>query len=227
MMSLRSIVLAIVGAVTVAVIAAFWLTWPTPEPTPDQPVAAIQEPAAPAASSVAAIAAPANDILVIEVAGQSSGIIEIELLADVAPNHAARIKALALAGKYDGVIFHRVIDGFMAQTGDVRYGHHDADDTSRAGSGGSDMPDLQAEFSDLAFDAGMVGMARSQQVNSANSQFFIMFDAAHYLNRDYTIVGRVISGQDVVDAIKKGSVAQNGLVANPDYMKSVTIRAGG
>ncbi len=168
--------------------------------------------------------APPMDILQIEVAGSTSGLIEIELLSDLAPDHVARIKALAEAGKYDNVVFHRVIDGFMAQTGDVEHGLLGSDN-SRVGTGGSDMPNLKAEFSNEAFVTGVVGMARSQSPDSANSQFFIMFDSAPYLNGQYTVVGRVIAGQDVVNAIKKGKESQNGAVTEPDYMKSVRVKS--
>jgi peptidylprolyl isomerase len=170
-----------------------------------------------------ALAAEPEDILVIDVAGQTEGRVEIELLPGVAPAHVAQIKMLARAGKYDGVVFHRVIDGFMAQTGDVQYGRRDGD-VAQAGRGGSDLPDLKAEFSALPFTRGVVGMARSQSPDSANSQFFIMFDDARHLNGQYTVVGRVISGQDVVDRIKRGR-GQSGAVSDPDYMAQVRIKA--
>ncbi|MDF3413458.1 peptidylprolyl isomerase [Sulfitobacter sp. M57] len=160
--------------------------------------------------------------LKIEVAGESNGTIVIDLLEDVAPKHVERITALAEAGAYDGVVFHRVIEGFMAQTGDVEFGKAGGD-TRRAGMGGSDMPDLPAEFSDLPFDKGVVGMARSQSPNSANSQFFIMFDAGHFLNGQYTVVGRVTEGQEVVDAIKLGTGGNGAMVGAPDVMTSVTV----
>ena len=126
----------------------------------------------------------------------------IELRPDLAPQHVERIKELTREGFYDGIIFHRVIDDFMAQTGDVEFGVSGGD-MSRAGMGGSDRPDLAAEFSDIPFDRGMVGMARAQDPNSANSQFFIMFDAGHFLNGQYTVVGKVTEGLDVLDAIKE------------------------
>ena len=160
--------------------------------------------------------------LVIEVAGSTTGTITIDMAADVAPNHVAQITALAREGAYDGVVFHRVIDGFMAQTGDVEFGRTGGD-IAQAGMGGSTKPDLAAEFSSLPFDRGVVGMARSMDPNSANSQFFIMFAPAPHLDGQYTVVGRVISGMDVVDAIKKGDEAQNGLVTEPDYMAKVTV----
>ncbi|MGJ8556895.1 MAG: peptidylprolyl isomerase [Sulfitobacter geojensis] len=158
----------------------------------------------------------------IEVAGEANGTIVIDLLEDVAPNHVERITTLAADGAYDGVVFHRVIEGFMAQTGDVQFGK-EGGDTRRAGMGGSEMPNVAAEFSDLPFDKGVVGMARSQNPNSANSQFFIMFDAGHFLNGQYTVVGRVTDGQDVVDAIKLGTGGNGAMVGAPDVMKSVTV----
>ncbi|MBM1688536.1 peptidylprolyl isomerase [Sulfitobacter geojensis] len=158
----------------------------------------------------------------IEVAGEANGTIVIDLLEDVAPNHVERITTLAADGAYDGVVFHRVIEGFMAQTGDVQFGK-EGGDTRRAGMGGSEMPNVAAEFSDLPFDKGVVGMARSQNPNSANSQFFIMFDAGHFLNGQYTVVGRVTEGQDVVDAIKLGTGGNGAMVGAPDVMKSVTV----
>ncbi|WRH61307.1 MAG: peptidylprolyl isomerase [Fuscovulum sp.] len=160
--------------------------------------------------------------LMIEVAGSTTGSIVIDMAADVAPNHVAQITALAQEGAYDGVVFHRVIDGFMAQTGDVEFGKTGGD-LSGAGMGGSAKPDLAAEFSSMTFDRGVVGMARSMDPNSANSQFFIMFAPAPHLDGQYTVVGRVISGMEVVDAIKKGDQAANGAVDAPDYMAKVTV----
>lgn len=161
--------------------------------------------------------------LVIQVAGQTSGQVVIDLEPDVAPKHVERIVALAKAGDYDGVVFHRVIEGFMAQTGDVEYGHQGGD-TSRAGMGGSAQPDLKAEFSKRPFRRGTVGMARSASPDSANSQFFIVFDDAPHLDGQYTVVGHVIEGMDVVDAIKRGPAARNGAVTGPDYMAKVTVQ---
>ena len=158
--------------------------------------------------------------LVIEVAGQTSGTVVIDLRPDLAPEHVAQITALATEGAYDGVVFHRVIDGFMAQTGDVEFGK--GADLSRAGTGGSAKPDLPAEFSGESFDRGIVGMARAQDPNSANSQFFIMFAPNTGLDGQYTIVGHVISGMDVVDAIKRGE-GRNGEVSDPDRMVKVTV----
>ena len=160
--------------------------------------------------------------LLIEVAGQASGQVVIDLLPDVAPKHVEQITALAAEGAYDDVVFHRVIDGFMAQTGDVQFGKASGD-TSAAGMGGSSRPDIPAEFSDLNFDRAVVGMARAQDPNSANSQFFIMFAPGEFLNGQYTIVGRVISGMEVVDAIKRGT-GSNGEVIEPDKMVKVTVQ---
>ena len=159
--------------------------------------------------------------LVIQVDGETKGTITIDLLPDVAPKHVAQIVALTKEGAYDDVVFHRVIDGFMAQTGDVQYGKSGG--SAQAGMGGSEMADLPAEFSSLSFDRGVVGMARSQDPNSANSQFFIMFAPAPHLDGQYTIVGRVISGMDVVDALKKGD-GGNGEVSGPDRMEKVTVQ---
>ena len=160
--------------------------------------------------------------LTIEVTGVANGTVVIDLASDIAPNHVARIVELAKAGAYDGVVFHRVIDGFMAQTGDVKYGKVGGDLTM-AGMGGSDLPDLKAEFSATApFERGVIGMARSQDPDSANSQFFIMFAPGDFLNGQYTVVGKVISGMEVVDAIKLGDGA-NGEVTEPDVMTKVTV----
>ncbi len=156
--------------------------------------------------------------LVIEVAGAANGTVVIDMADHVAPKHVAQMVALAKAGAYDGVVFHRVIDGFMAQTGDVSNGKSGGDLTM-AGTGASDMPDLEAEFSDLAFARGVVGMARSNDPNSANSQFFIMFDQGDFLNGQYTVVGKVISGMEVVDAIQRGEPP-----ATPDVMTKVTVQ---
>ncbi|UWR21025.1 peptidylprolyl isomerase [Sulfitobacter sp. S190] len=160
--------------------------------------------------------------LEIEIAGEANGTVKIDLLEDVAPQHVERITTLAEQGAYDGVVFHRVIDGFMAQTGDVQFGKVGAD-TRRAGTGGSDMPDLPAEFSDVAYEKGVVGMARAQNPDSANSQFFIMFDEAPFLNGQYTVVGKVTEGQDVVDAIKRGTGGNGAVVGDPDVMQKVTV----
>ena len=158
----------------------------------------------------------------IEVEGEANGTVTIDLLEDIAPQHAERITKLAADGKYDGVVFHRVIDGFMAQTGDVKHGKMGGD-MRRAGTGGSDMPNLAAEFSDVNYEKGVVGMARAQSPDSANSQFFIMFDDAPFLNGQYTVVGRVTGGQDVVDAIKRGTGGNGAVIGQPDMMKTVTV----
>ncbi len=161
-----------------------------------------------------------ENTLVIEL---TSGEVVIEMLPDVAPLHVARIKELASSGQYDGVAFHRVIEGFMAQTGDVQYGDmNDGFDPRRVGTGGSDMPDVKAEFSSLPFDRGVAGMARSQNPNSANSQFFIMFEDGHFLNNQYTVWGRVISGMEFVDNIKRGAQG-SGAVTDPDRMVRVRL----
>ncbi|MDC3108284.1 peptidylprolyl isomerase [Paracoccaceae bacterium] len=166
----------------------------------------------------------AENILVIELEGESSGRIEITLLSDVAPLHVERIKALANEGSYDGVVFHRVIEGFMAQTGDVQFGNSKAFNPDLVGRGGSSLPNLPSEFSDLPFTKGTVGMARSQDPNSANSQFFIMFKPAQHLNNNYTVFGIVSSGMKVLNNIKKGDLKKNGAVINPDIMKKVYIK---
>ena len=161
--------------------------------------------------------------LQIEVAGEANGTVTIDLFEDVAPQHVAQITALAEEGAYDGIVFHRVIDGFMAQTGDVEFGKIDGGDMRMAGRGGSDRPDLPAEFSDLPFDRGVVGMARSQSPNSANSQFFIMFQEGYFLNGQYTVVGTVTDGMDVVDAIKRGEGRNGEVMGQPDVMADVTV----
>ena len=150
------------------------------------------------------------------------GDIKIELFEDVAPNHVKRIKQLAKDGKYDGVVFHRVIDDFMAQTGDVQFGNSSNNqfDLKRAGMGGSDLPNLKEEFSDLPHERGTLSMARSQDPNSANSQFFICFKEASFLDRQYTVFGKVIEGMDLVDKIKRGDQNNNGSVSNPDKIIS-------
>jgi peptidylprolyl isomerase len=143
------------------------------------------------------------------------GTVTIALRPDIAPNHAERLKTLTRQGFYDGVPFHRVIPGFMAQTGDP----------TGTGMGHSDLPDLKAEFSDVPFTRGIVGMARAQSPDSANSQFFIMFDDAPSLNGKYTVIGQVVSGMDAVDAIKKGKASDNGMVSGPDKIISMKVAA--
>ncbi|WP_292900162.1 MULTISPECIES: peptidylprolyl isomerase [unclassified Nitratireductor] len=153
-----------------------------------------------------------------------NGEVTIALRPDLAPKHVEQVKALVEEGAYDNVAFHRVIDGFMAQTGDVQYGDvEDGFDARLVGTGGSDKPNLPAEFSEAAFTRGTVGMARSQDPNSANSQFFIMFAPAEHLNGQYTVIGEVESGMELVDAIKKGDAAQNGMVQNPDRILSARM----
>mgnify|MGYP006292021805 FL=1 len=158
----------------------------------------------------------------IDVAGEANGTIAIDLFEGVAPMHVERITSLADEGAYDGVVFHRVIDGFMAQTGDVQFGRMGGD-MRRAGMGGSDRPDLPAEFSDIPFERGVVGMARTQNPDSANSQFFIMFEPGPFLNGQYTVVGEVTSGLDVLDAIKRGEGQNGAVIGQPDVMQTVTV----
>ena len=175
-----------------------------------------------ATSTVSAEDGPGPN-LVIDVAGQANGQVVIDLMPDVAPKHVAQITQLAQSGAYNNVVFHRVIDGFMAQTGDVQFGKVGADQ-SLAGTGASDLPDIPAEFSDIAFQRGTVGMARSSAPDSANSQFFIMFAPGDFLNGDYTVVGHVIQGMEVVDQIKRGEADLNGAVSqDPDVMLRVTV----
>ena len=175
------------------------------------------------AAAFTLLAAPALATgLEIDIAGESNGTITIDLFEDVAPLHVAQITAIAEAGDYDGVVFHRVIDGFMAQTGDVQNGVMGGD-LSRAGTGGSDLGNIPAEFSDLPFERGVVGMARSQNPNSANSQFFIMFEPGYFLNGQYTVVGAVTAGMDIVDAIKRGTGPNGSVVGTPDMMQAVRV----
>ena len=160
---------------------------------------------------------PENTILI----ELKDGTVAIQLLPDIAPEHSARMKELARAGEYDNVAFHRVIEGFMAQTGDVQHGDmEDGFNLGRAGTGGSSLPDLPAEFSGIPHDRGTLGAARSQNPNSANSQFFINFSDNHFLNRQYTVYGRVISGMEHVDAIQRGEPP-----ASPDRMISMKVAA--
>ena len=153
------------------------------------------------------------------------GDIVIELYSEIAPKHVERFKLLAKEKKYDGVVFHRVIDGFMAQTGDVQFGNLNLDsyDLSKAGTGGSGYPDLEAEFSDLPHEKGTLSMARSNDPNSANSQFFICFQSTPYLDRNYSIFGKVVKGMEFVDLIKKGS-GSDGSVDNPDKIISLSAK---
>ena len=153
------------------------------------------------------------------------GNVEIELFLDVAPNHIKRFKQLAKEKKYDGVVFHRVIEGFMAQTGDVQFGNSNMEsfDLKRAGTGESDYPDLKAEFSELPHERGTLSMARSNDSDSANSQFFICFASAPHLDRQYTVFARVINGMEFIDLIKKGS-GPDGKVSDPDKIISLSAK---
>jgi len=175
-----------------------------------------------AAAGLLALPAHATG-LDIEIAGSANGKVHVDLFEDVAPEHVKQITQLASTGAYDGVYFHRVIEGFMAQTGDVQYAKADGGDMRMAGMGGSNLPDLRAEFSDQNFDRGVVGMARSQDPNSANSQFFIMFSPAPHLNGQYTVVGQVTEGMEVIDAIKRGEGRNGSVVGEPDRMVKVTV----
>ena len=179
-----------------------------------------------AAVSSTAFAADPENTMVITL---KDGDVTVALRPDLAPKHVAQIRKLVRDGAYDNVAFHRVIDGFMAQTGDVQYGDmQDGFNPEAVGTGGSDLPDLPAEFSTSEhFVRGVVGMARAQNPNSANSQFFIMFAPAPSLDGQYTIVGTVESGMEAVDKIQKGDEAQNGVVAEPDRMIKVRIAADG
>lgn len=171
--------------------------------------------------SAFAQAASPDDTMIITL---KDGDVTIALRPDLAPKHVQQIKALTRKGFYDGVVFHRVINGFMAQTGDGQYGDSDGNfDLAAAGTGSSDLPDIPAEFSAEPFVRGTVGMARSQDPNSANSQFFIMFAPGDFLNGQYTVVGTVETGMEMVDKIKRGDDAQNGVVSDPDKMIKVKI----
>ena len=163
-----------------------------------------------------------EDIMILKL---KDGDVIIELFNDVAPNHVERFKKLSLEKKYDGVVFHRVIDGFMAQTGDVQFGNSNSEnfDLSRAGTGGSEYPDLKAEFSELPHERGTLSMARSSSPNSANSQFFICFNSAPHLDRQYTVFGKVINGMEFVDLIKRGE-GSGGTVKSPDKIISLSSK---
>nr|WP_246588370.1 peptidylprolyl isomerase [Bartonella raoultii] len=173
--------------------------------------------------SLSAVAADLN-LLILSL---KNGDVVIRLRPDLAPKHVAQIKRLTKEGAYNNVVFHRVIPGFMAQTGDVKFGKKGgADfDLKRVGMGGSNYPNIPAEFSKQPFKRGTVGMARSEDLDSANSQFFICFDDADFLNGQYTVVGEVIKGMDVVDKIKKGTTKNNGSVKNPDVINIATLQA--
>ena len=153
------------------------------------------------------------------------GEVEIELFPDVAPNHVKRFKELATKGLYDGVVFHRVIDGFMAQSGDVQFGNSNSKEfnLSLAGTGSSDLPDLKSEFSNIPHDRGTLSAARSSNPNSANSQFFICFQPAPHLDRQYSVFGKVIKGMEFIDLIKKGD-GPNGSVSDPDKIISLKLK---
>jgi len=153
------------------------------------------------------------------------GEVEIELYEDAAPNHVKRFKELAEKGLYNGVVFHRVIDGFMAQSGDVKFGNSNSKEfnLSLAGTGGSDLPDLKSEFSDIPHDRGILSAARSSDPNSANSQFFICFKPAPHLDRQYTVFGKVVKGMEFIDNIKKGD-GPNGSVKDPDKIISLKLK---
>lgn len=163
-----------------------------------------------------------EDIMILKL---KYGDVTIELFSDVAPNHVKRFKRLAKEKKYDGVVFHRVIDGFMAQTGDVKFGNSNLEsfDIRRAGTGDSEYPNLEAEFSNLPHERGTLSMARSNDPNSANSQFFICFATAPHLDRQYTVFGKVIKGMEFVDQIKKGK-GSNGEVSDPDKIISLSVQ---
>jgi cyclophilin family peptidyl-prolyl cis-trans isomerase len=151
------------------------------------------------------------------------GDVKIELYKDTAPNHVNRIIELSKAGKYDGVAFHRVIEGFMAQTGDVKHGNtKNGFNAAMVGTGGSDLPDLTQEFNNIPHERGTISMARSQDPNSANSQFFICFDKAPHLDRQYTAFGKVLEGMEFIDKLKKGAPG-SGSVTNPDIIVKITV----
>lgn len=200
-----SLLTTVLGIFGVAILAAYF--WATTHST--QAVAAnIEDHAGPT--------------LEITVSGEANGVIKLKLFEDVAPQHVERLVTLANEGAYDNVVFHRVIDGFMAQSGDVQFGKVGAE-LARAGTGGSEYDDLPAEFSDLTFARGSVGMARSSDPNSANSQFFIMFAPAAHLDGQYTIVGQIAEGLDVLDAIKLGKGPNGSVIGDPDIMSSVKV----
>ena len=163
-----------------------------------------------------------EEIMIMEL---KNGVVELELYSDIAPNHVERFKDLAKKGLYDGVVFHRVIEGFMAQTGDVKFGNSNSKDfnLSLAGTGGSDLPDLKSEFSDTPHERGVLSAARSADPNSANSQFFICFQPAPHLDRQYTVFGKVVKGMEFIDKIKKGE-GPNGSVRSPDKIISLKLK---
>ncbi len=193
-------------------VAVYFSTLPADDPAPE------------AVSTEAVGPDQPGPYLSIEIAGEgANGTVVIDLKEQLAPAHVERIVTLARDGAYDDVVFHRVIEGFMAQTGDVNFGKFGAD-LRMAGRGGSDLPDLPAEFSDEPFERGIVGMARAQDPDSANSQFFIMFAPGRSLDGKYTVLGEVVEGMDVVDAIKRGEGANGAVLGQPDRMVRVTVR---
>jgi peptidylprolyl isomerase len=193
----------------------------TPQTEPAAQSASIAPASAPVAGDAVDWDAP-GPYLKITVAGESNGVITIDMAEQIAPLHTAQILTLAESGAYDNVVFHRVIDGFMAQTGDVENGKL-GQDMRYAGMGGSELDDIKAEFSEVPFDRGIVGMARSQSPDSANSQFFIMFQQGDFLNGQYTVIGRVTDGMDVVDKIKRGAGQSGAVAGQPDVIQSMTV----
>lgn len=170
----------------------------------------------------AAKSSDSKEFLTIEL---NDGPVLIELFSKQAPKHVERIKKLASSGEYDGVAFHRVIDGFMAQTGDVEFGNVKDFNAARVGTGGSDLPDLKAEFNDSKHERGTCSMARSSDPDSANSQFFICFEPSSFLDNQYTVWGKVVEGMELVDKIKRGKSSNNGSVSEPDFMKKVSVKS--
>ena len=170
----------------------------------------------------AAKSSDSKEFLTIEL---NDGPVLIELFSKQAPKHVERIKKLASSGEYDGVAFHRVIDGFMAQTGDVEFGNIKDFNAARVGTGGSDLPDLKAEFNDSKHERGTCSMARSSDPDSANSQFFICFEPSSFLDNQYTVWGKVVEGMEFVDKIKRGKSSNNGSVSEPDFMKKVIVKS--
>ena len=171
---------------------------------------------------IAAKSSDSKEFLTIEL---NDGPVLIELFSKQAPKHVERIKKLASSGEYDGVAFHRVIDGFMAQTGDVEFGNVKDFNAARVGTGGSDLPDLKAEFNDSKHERGTCSMARSSDPDSANSQFFICFEPSSFLDNQYTVWGKVVEGMEFVDKIKRGKSSNNGSVSEPDFMKKVSVKS--
>ncbi len=178
------------------------------------------------AAPVIAQEADPENVLMLEIAGEANGTVEIQLRPDIAPLHVAQIKSLVREGAYNGIAFHRVINGFMAQTGDVQFGNVEDYQANMAGRGSSALSDIPAEFSNLHFGPGVLGMARSNNPNSANSQFFIMFDDAAFLDGKYTVFGRVTDGMEIVNAIKRPATGEI-VRENPDYIARAWIKADG